>query len=1136
MFTFPTPCEGSSFWEDLASNEYFVTQRALGSNNFLLKSVLGTIQNVLETKQAPFRILFRPNKNGEGMHLIAESNTREGIEKPWKWLEDHLVKELAALDDPYEKETFVLTKVNSLVSSLDAGDDSASDENMRAATRAFRQTFGLPTSERLVNFYSCGYNRNFMINQGWMYISEHYLCFYSFILGIEAKIQISLREIDSLHKETSKRGLLADSVKVITRDKKEHFFSNLFCRDETYDLLVQLTNLSMQKLLQNSAMDFAPGLSLEAHSSTESLKDSSSITKRSRFSIQKSEAQFHKISLKEDLQQQKRNDQFQASFRLPSTEHLIIEADAILTVPNREEKYHGKLSISESFIAFMSTDGKLCSMAIPLFVIRRVERINPRSHLCILALTTWHQMKIVFQIQGSRKIGESYCAALKTNLKEQTKTMKILKSFLQTCVSESLLKDKDDIKYGGLGLKFGYPVDAKKSKEKGKNKYWLSYLKDNGRNLTLLKYPDFSRLVKIGLPNNLRGEIWEICSGSIHLRCLNPGLYQTIHHENAGKVSISTEEIEKDLNRSLPEYAAYQTTEGIDILRRVLTAYSWKDPALGYCQAMNIVASAILIYMSEEQAFWTISVLCDRFLPGYYSTSMYGALLDQSIFEHLVEQCIPAMHEHLKKADIQLSVACLPWFLSLFINTMPISFAFRVLDCFFMDGPHVLFQIALAIIKINENDLIKAKDDGAFIHVLKRYFTRLDDPLYPSSKNPRAKLLTKFHELMLVAFKEFASINIECISELRKSHQFRIVHNIESFTKRTHIRNLIETSRFNKEELSVVYDKFYDIQFYSNKKQNENPDLKMNFWNFQKFLATITPWALLETSTESQRLLKGHASLLVQKKTVGSSFIEKLFVYFDKTRCGSLSLQDVANGLQGIMFGDLMSQIQLFFHLHDANNDGLLSKEDILQMSESFLFLFRNEKDDRYLRAVSNFLQNSIHYSESALHSPNPSRNILEVVDGEDARPDPPARSVEKEEDGIIVSLPTFRMVILADETLEQFFDYKFAASFQLTMDSNTDRQKGLGREIFESLLNEGFKLADRVAQVPKRKPTRKSPSINDTYPTDTIALTTAPALSKDLADEEENEDDDLTAVDHLLRQLDEPHKEDPIDDFEHIG
>ncbi|ORX96196.1 TBC-domain-containing protein [Basidiobolus meristosporus CBS 931.73] len=887
----------------------------------------------------------------------------------------------------------------------------------------------------------------------------------------------------------------------------------------------------MQKLLQNAAMDFAPGLSLDAPTAAESLYDSSDIKLGAKSSSQSLQNRFQKMTLKEDLKQQKRNAAFQTTFRLPSSEHLLVETDAILSVVNREEKYHGKLSISETFITFSSTDGRSCSTTIPLFVIRRVERINPKSNLCVLAITTWHHMKVVFQIQGSRKLGESYCTALKTNLKDQVDAMKALKPFLQTCASEAILKEKDVLKSGGLGLRFGYPGDAKKLREKGKSKYWASYLKDNGRNLTILKFPDFTRLVRIGLPNNLRGEIWEICSGSIYLRAMNPGLYEKIIDENAGKVSLSTEEIEKDLNRSLPEYPAYQIPEGIDTLRRVLTAYSWKDPALGYCQAMNIVTSAILIYMSEEQAFWTLSVLCDRLLPGYYSTSMYGALLDQSIFEHLVEQCMPILHDHLKKTDIQLSVACLPWFLSLFINTMPLSSAFRVLDCFFLEGPQVLFQVALAIIKINGDELMEAGDDGAFIHTLKHYFTKLDDPLYPNSKSPRAKLLTKFHELMLVAFKEFAHINAECIAELRRSHQFRIVHNIESFTKRTHIRNLIDTSRFNKEELSVIYDKFYDVQFYSSKKQSEKPDLKMDFWNFRKFLGTITPWAIMETSTESQRLLKGHGSLVAQKKTVGSSFIEKLFKYFDKTECGSLSLQDIINGLQDIMFGDLMSQIQLFFHLHDSDGDGFLSKEDILQLSESFLFLFRKEKDDRYLRAVSNLLQNSIQYSESALHSADP--QVLETVDGNG---DILSTVVEREDDGIIVSLPTFRMIVLTDETLEQFFDYKFAASFQLTANSSTDRQKGLGREIFESLLNEGSRLADRVSQFPKRKLTKSSPVPDVHSQVENLIDISPPSLpssdsSKDPHEENDEDEDDLMAVDHLLRHLDEPHKEGSIVD-----
>ena len=108
----------------------------------------------------------------------------------------------------------------------------------------------------------------------------------------------------------------------------------------------------------------------------------------------------------------------------------------------------------------------------------------------------------------------------------------------------------------------------------------------HGRNLTLLRYPQCTRLVQVGLPNRLRGEMWETLSGSIYLRFTNPGVYQQILDQNEGRTTTSTEEIEKDLHRSLPEYLAYQNPEGIDALRRILRAYSFRNPETGYCQVL----------------------------------------------------------------------------------------------------------------------------------------------------------------------------------------------------------------------------------------------------------------------------------------------------------------------------------------------------------------------------------------------------------------------------------------------------------------------------------------------------------------------------------------------------------------------
>lgn len=35
-------------------------------------------------------------------------------------------------------------------------------------------------------------------------------------------------------------------------------------------------------------------------------------------------------------------------------------------------------------------------------------------------------------------------------------------------------------------------------------------------------------------------------------------------------------------------------------------------------QAMNLIVASFLVYMSEEQCFWCLTMLCDRLLPGYY--------------------------------------------------------------------------------------------------------------------------------------------------------------------------------------------------------------------------------------------------------------------------------------------------------------------------------------------------------------------------------------------------------------------------------------------------------------------------------------------------------------------------------------
>ena len=121
-------------------------------------------------------------------------------------------------------------------------------------------------------------------------------------------------------------------------------------------------------------------------------------------------------------------------------------------------------------------------------------------------------MQLVFQLNALRPSCEGFCNALRDLLRAHLGDMKQLRPFLDTCYSESLLRLGDEDAKGkhredavpyemGLGETFGFPGDPKKLKDKSKMRLWKEYLATHGRNITLLRYPQFTRLVQVGLPN-----------------------------------------------------------------------------------------------------------------------------------------------------------------------------------------------------------------------------------------------------------------------------------------------------------------------------------------------------------------------------------------------------------------------------------------------------------------------------------------------------------------------------------------------------------------------------------------------------------------------------------------------------------
>jgi hypothetical protein len=110
----------------------------------------------------------------------------------------------------------------------------------------------------------------------------------------------------------------------------------------------------------------------------------------------------------------------------------------------------------------------------------------------------------------------------------------------------------------------------------------------------------------------------------------NKGYYEKLLEVHIQHHSLAEDQINLDLLRTFPNHPYFaKDCNGYNSLKRILIAYSWRNPLVSYVQSLNYLVGILLLHFSEIEAFWVFVSLIEEILPGnFYSPQLVGIRAD----------------------------------------------------------------------------------------------------------------------------------------------------------------------------------------------------------------------------------------------------------------------------------------------------------------------------------------------------------------------------------------------------------------------------------------------------------------------------------------------------------------------------
>ena len=258
-----------------------------------------------------------------------------------------------------------------------------------------------------------------------------------------------------------------------------------------------------------------------------------------------------------------------------------------------------------------------------------------------------------------------------------------------------------------------------------------SFSKKNPKNLSTLVYN--------GIPHHFRAMAWQLLSGA-HKSAFKEKYITLLKQDSPNEKLIN-----RDISRTYPEHPNFKKDgPGRDCLFNVMKAYSLVDPEVGYCQGLCFIVGLLLMHVPEEDAF---AIFCEMMLNrkfglrDLYKPGMHQLGLNIFLLQGLLQELAPDLHSHFIAQGLEASSFSSSWFLTIFTTTFTIKCCSRIIDCLLLDGPEIVFKVALAVL-LAEKDKLKTLDMEHILDYLNKQAPKMydNDPSLLIQKSQQYKI------------------------------------------------------------------------------------------------------------------------------------------------------------------------------------------------------------------------------------------------------------------------------------------------------------------------------------------------------------------------------------------------------------